>query len=346
MGMFKRKMSPLARRRWRIYRTHKRGFYSGIILLALIFTSCFAELLCNQRPLIVKYENEFYYPLLKSYPETTFGGDFDTEADYSDPYIQEIFERAENWAIYAPIRFDYKDVDLNLDHPAPAPPSRRHLLGTDDRSRDVMSRLIYGFRISIFFGISLSILASILGIIIGGLQGYIGGKFDLLFQRITELWSSQNELLLLIILSSIFEPSLAMIFILLSLFGWMGPAAYVRAEFLRARGYEFVQAAIAMGGTRGRVMRVHILPNTLTPIITFFPFRVSGTIVGLTSLDFLGLGVPSPTASIGELLAQGKANLGSPWIILSVFIVMVTMIMLLNFVGEAAQRAMDPKVSV
>ena len=307
--------------------------------------SCFAEVLCNQRPILVKHDGEYYFPLIKTYPETTFGGDFDTEADYSDPYVQELLETGEgNWAIYPPIRFDYKDVDLALDVPAPSPPDRNHWLGTDDRGRDVFSRLIYGFRLSIFFAFALSICGVIIAIIVGGLQGYLGGKVDILGQRLTELWSSQNELLLLITMSAILTRSIPTLFALLLIFSWMGLAAYVRAEFLKARNYVYVQAAVAMGGQRFRVMLKHILPNTLTPVITFFPFRVAGFVTSLTALDFLGLGVPAPQPSLGELVAQGKDNIHSWWIIFSVFIVLVSLIMLLNFVGEAVQKAFDPKV--
>lgn len=338
------KLSSLSRRRWRIFRGNRRGFYSLIILGVLVFVSLFAEVLCNQRPLIIKFNGEYYFPIFKIYPETTFGGDFDTEADYADEYILRKLQAGENWLIFPPIRFDYKEVDLQLEHPAPAPPDDLHLLGTDDRARDVFSRLVYGFRLSFIFGLVLAVFGSILGILIGAIQGYIGGKFDLFFQRLTEIWSSQSELLLLIILASLFDPSITLIFILLSLFGWMGLAAYVRAEFLRARQYDYVQSAIVIGGSRARVMWSHILPNTLTPVITFFPFRVSSGIVGLTALDFLYLGVPPPTPSLGELLSQGKSNLSSWWIIISVFCVLVLMITLLNFVGEAAQKAMDPKV--
>lgn len=337
------KLSKLTRRRLAMFRAQKRGYYSFFILGVLIFLSLFADLLCNQRPLVVKYNGGYYFPVAQSYPETVFGGVFETEADYADKFFRDEIAKPGNWAVYPPIRFDYAYVDTSLSSPAPSPPDQEHLLGTDDRSRDVMSRLVYGFRLSIVFGLALAVFGSILGILIGSIQGYVGGLFDLTFQRFEEIWASQNELYLLIILSSIFEPSIGVIFTLLSLFGWMGLSAYVRAEFLRARQYEFVQSAIALGGNRARVMFKHILPNALTPVITFFPFRVSSGIMGLTALDFLSMGVPPPTASLGELLSQGKSNLASWWIIISVFIVITSMIMMLNFIGEAVQKAFDPK---
>ncbi len=333
----------LARRRWAIFRSQKRGYVSLILLTIMIGLSLFANVLCNQRPLLINYNGELYVPILKDYPETLFGGVFETETDYADPFFKGEIAKPGNWAIYPPVRFDYAYVDTSLLAPAPSPPDREHLLGTDDRSRDVMSRLVYGFRLSIVFGMTLAIFGSIVGIIIGAIQGYVGGFLDLIGQRLSEVWGSQNELYLLIILSSIFEPSVAVIFLLLSLFGWMGLAAYVRAEFLRARNYEYVQSAVALGGSRVRVMFKHILPNALTPVITFFPFRVSAGIMGLTALDFLSMGVPPPTPSLGELLSQGKSNLQSWWIIISVFVVITAMIMMLNFIGEAIQKAMDPK---
>ncbi len=340
------KISNLTRRRLRLFQAQKRGFLSFWILGTLIVVSLFADVLCNQRPLLVKWGGNYYVPIAKDYPETVFGGIFETETDYADKFFKDEVAKPGNWAVYPPVRFDYAYVDTSLTTPAPSPPDKEHLLGTDDRSRDVLSRLVYGFRLSIVFGVSLAVFGSILGIVIGSMQGYIGGYFDLTFQRFEEIWASQNELYLLIILSSIFEPSVAIIFALLSLFGWMGLSAYVRAEFLRARQYEYVQSAIALGSGRLRVMWKHILPNALTPVITFFPFRVSSGIMGLTALDFLSMGVPPPTASLGELLSQGKSNLGSWWIIISVFVVIVTMIMMLNFIGEAVQKAFDPKAAL
>jgi microcin C transport system permease protein len=336
-------LSPLAKRRLAVFKTYKRSYYSMTTLGIVAFITLFAELLCNHRPILAYYQGKLYTPIFVSYPETTFGGVFDTEADYLDPSVNQVFSEPGNWAIFPMIRFDYEYVDTRLSVPAPSPPDSQHWLGTDDRARDVLARLIYGFRLSFLFGLTLAVFGSLLGVLMGAIQGYFGGMFDMLCQRVTEIWSSQNELYLLIILSSIFNPSLTLIFVLLSLFGWMGLAAYVRAEFLRARQYEYVQSAIALGATPSRVVWRHVLPNTLTPVITFFPFRVSTGIMGLTALDFLSLGVPPPTASLGELLSQGKSNLTSWWIIVSVFIVITLLITALNFIGDGLQKALDPK---
>lgn len=339
------KFSPVTRRRWAIFKGSRLGYGSALILVLVTLVSCFAELICNNRPIVAKVNGQYYFPIFKTYADVEFGGIFETEADYLEPYMQELLHQNGNWAVFPPIRFDYQYVDTTLPTPAPSPPDQEHILGTDDRSRDVFARLLYGFRLSIAFGVTLAVFGSAIGILVGAFQGFIGGRFDLWTQRVIEVWSSQNELYLLLILSSIFQPSVAILFILLSIFGWMGLAAYVRAEFLRARQYEFVQSAIALGSTRMRVMWKHILPNTLTPVITFFPFRVSAGIMGLTALDFLGMGVPSPTPSLGELLNQGKAHVasGTWWIIISVFVVITGMIVMLNFIGEAVQKAFDPK---
>ncbi len=337
--------NALARRRFGLFKSFKTGYLSLWILTIVVAITLFAEILCNQRPIIAKIDGRLFFPVFQSYPETEFGGVFETEMDYTDDLFKDLLKNTQNWAIFPPIGFDYMYVDTSLSHPAPSPPDREHLLGTDDRARDVASRLIYGFRLSFIFGLTLAVVGSVIGVILGALQGFFGGWYDLLSQRLIEIWSSQNELYLLIILSSLFAPSLGLIFVLLSLFGWMGLAAYVRAEYLRARQLEYVHAALSLGAGHLRVMLKHILPNTLIPVITFFPFRVSGGIMGLTALDFLGLGVPSPTASLGELLNQGKAHVshGTWWIIVSVFIVIVATIMMLNFIGEGVQKAFDPR---
>jgi microcin C transport system permease protein len=337
------KMSPIFERRWNLFRSHKRAYYSLWLIAAILFITLFAEFLCNSRPIIVSYDQKLYFPILKSYPETTFGGDFQTEADFTDPYMIEKVQEGENWAIFPPVRFRYDEIDFDLGQPAPSAPSARHLLGTDDRARDVFSRLIYGVRLSTWFGLLLAVVSSLIGIAIGAVQGFWGGKVDLFGQRFIEIWSSLPELYLLIILSSIFSPSVGLIFLLLSLFGWMGLSSYVRAEFLKARKLDYVESARVLGASRPRMIIKHILPNALVPIVTFFPFRVSAAITGLTALDFLGLGVPSPTPSLGELLSQGKGNLQSWWIMVSTALVLILLILLLNFIGEGVQRAMDPK---
>lgn len=336
-------MSEETSRKWREFRRNRRGFVSLLLLAALLVLSLFAELYANSKPLLISYQGRFYVPLWQEYPETTFGGDFVTETDYRDPYIQERLSTAGNWAVYPLIRWDYAAInrDAHLQHPSP--PSAVNWLGTDDRGRDVLARLIYGFRISLFFGLVLACIATALGIVVGASQGFLGGWLDLLGQRGIEIWSALPELYLLIILSATFEPTLLLLTLLLSIFGWMGLSAYVRAEFLRARNFDYVKAARAMGVSNWAIIRHHILPNTLTPVITFFPFRVSGAIISLTSLDFLNLGVPSPTPSLGELLRQAKGNVEAWWISLTTFAVLVLMVILVNFIGEALLQAFDPR---
>jgi len=341
--VFALRMSEETRKKWRSFRRNRRGFYSLVLLAALTVLSLFAELYANSNPLLVYYEGSFYFPIVRLYPETTFGGDFESEADYQDPFVREKITSGGNWAVYAPIPWDYKKINFALQRPHPSPPSPVNWLGTDDRGRDVLARLIYGFRISVLFGLGLALIGTVLGILTGSIQGFLGGWVDLLGQRGIEIWSSMPELYLLIILSATFEPSIPLLVILLSMFGWMGLSAFVRAEFLRARNFDYVRAARAMGVSNWTILRKHILPNTLTPVITFFPFRVSGAIIGLTSLDFLNLGVPSPTPSLGELLRQAKDNVEAWWISLTTFFLLVMMIVLINFIGEALLQAFDPR---
>ena len=337
------RFSPIAQRRWRRFRSHRRGLVSLWIFGILFIISMGAELVSNDKPIVVSYEGSLYFPLLVRYPETTFGGDFETEADYKDPFLQKILNADGNWMVFPLNPHRYDSINTQLTHPAPSPPDRVNLFGTDDRARDVLARLIYGFRLSVLFAISLTIVGVVLGILAGAVQGYFGGKVDLFFQRFIEIWGSMPELYLLIIFASLFNPSILLLLILLSLFGWMGLADYVRAEFLRARTMVYVKAARAMGATDKVIMFRHLLPNALTPVITFLPFRISGAILALTSLDFLGLGVPPSTPSLGELLRQGKANIDAWWLSLSAFLVLVIMLLLLNFIGEALRDAMDPR---
>jgi microcin C transport system permease protein len=336
-------LSAETRRKFKIFRQNRRGFTSFVILTVLLVLSVFAELYANSRPLVIFYQGAFYFPLWQVYADTTFGGDFVTEADYQDPFIRDHISSGGNWAIYPPIHWDYQTLNRDPALYHPSPPSTVNWLGTDDRGRDVLARLIYGFRISIFFGLILACLGTALGILIGAIQGFFGGWLDLLGQRGIEIWSSLPELYLLIILSATFEPSIPLLLALLSIFGWMGLSAYVRAEFLRARNFDYVKAARAMGVRNWTIISKHILPNTLTPVITFFPFRVSGAIVSLTSLDFLNLGVPSPTPSLGELLRQAKGNVEAWWLSLTTFAVLVLMVVLINFIGEALLQAFDPR---
>ena len=282
-------------------------------------------------------------PLIIEYPETDFGGDFQTPADYLDPFIRELLEDESDWTIYPLNRYSFNTINYFSPYPNPAPPSSVNLLGTDDRGRDVLARLIYGFRISVLFGISLTVIGVVVGVFMGAIQGYFAGKTDLFIQRFIEVWGAIPELYLLIILASIFEPGLLILLFILSLFGWMGLSDYVRAEFLRNRNLEYVTAAKALGLGSRKIITRHVLPNSLTPVIAFLPFRMSGAILALTSLDFLGLGVPSSTPSLGELLAQGKANLDAWWISLSTFVVLVSTLVLLVFIGEGLRDSLDTR---
>ena len=330
-------------RAWQRFRQHKRGFYS-LWLFALLFTlSLGAELLSNDRPLVVRYHDQLFFPVLFDYRETEFGGDFDTPTDYLDPFIQDQFARPGNFAIYAPNPYSYNTVNYFADSPNPAAPSSDNVLGTDDRGRDVLARLIYGFRVSVLFALALTVSGTLLGVLLGAVQGFFGGWVDLLLQRLSEIWGSLPELYLLIILASLFTPGLWLLLILLTAFGWMGLADYVRAEYLRNRQMEYVLAARSLGLNSLQIMWRHLLPNSLTPVLAFLPFRISGAILALTSLDFLGLGVPSSTPSLGELLAQGKDNLDAWWIALPTFAVLTGTLLLLIFIGEGLRAAMDTR---
>ena len=335
--------NSLGRRRWRNFKKNKRGLYSLIFFTLLFVLSLCAEVISNDKPLLVQYQGHIYFPLFKSYPETVFGGDFDTETDYLDPYIREKLTSNGNRVYFPPNPHSYNSINLELDQPVPSPPSRQNLLGTDDRGRDVLARLIYGFRLSVLFGFALTLVGTLLGILAGAVQGYFGGRTDLIFQRFIEIWGAMPELYLLIIFASIFKPSVLLLLILLSMFGWMGLSDYVRAEFLKGRNMEYVKAAKALGVGNLTIMYRHLLPNGMTPVITFLPFRMSGSILALTSLDFLGLGVPPSTPSLGELLAQGKANIDAWWLSLSTFVVLVGTLILLIFIGEALREAFDPR---
>jgi len=337
-------LSP-GRRAWLRFTQNRRGYFSLWIFGCLFVLSLFAELLSNDTPILIHYEGAFYYPLLQAYPETTFGGDFDSETDYSDAFILEKLTEPGNWywSTLNPYRYDTINYQTTL--PNPAPPSDDHWLGTDDRGRDVLARLIYGFRLSVLFAFALTFVGVVMGVLAGMLQGYFGGRVDLILQRFSEVWGSLPELYLLIIFASIFTPNIWLLMILLSLFGWMGLADYVRAEFFRGRNMHYVMAARAMGLSHRQIMLQHLLPNSLTPVVTFLPFRVSAAILSLTSLDFLGLGVPPSTPSLGELLAQGKENIDAWWLSLSTFLVLVCTLVLLIFIGEALREALDSRKS-
>jgi microcin C transport system permease protein len=338
-------ISP-ARRAWLRFKRNRLGFWSLAIFSVLVVLSLFAELLSTDKPLVVRYEGATYFPVLRDYSEKTFGGDFETPADYLDPFIRERITQggpSGNWAVYAPNPYGPKTLNYFAKSPNPAAPSRENLFGTDDRGRDLLAQLIYGFRVSVLFALALTFIGVVLGVITGAIQGFFGGKTDLAFQRFIEIWGSMPELYLLIIFSAIFAPSVALLLILLSLFGWMGLSDYVRAEFLRNRQMDYVRAARALGVGNLQIMWRHILPNSMTPVVTFLPFRMSAAILALTSLDFLGLGVPPGTPSLGELLSQGKANIDAWWISLSTFAVLVVTLMLLTFMGDALRDALDPR---
>lgn len=337
-------MSP-NQQRWRRFRQHRLGYASLLIFSFLFVLSLFAEVLSNDRPIIASYQGTLYFPILRDYPEITFGGDFQTPADYLDPYIRKQFSGPGNWAIYPPNHYSYDTINYFAARPNPAAPSAENWLGTDDRGRDVLARAFYGFRVSVLFGMALTVIGVLLGVLAGAIQGYFGGRIDLYLQRFSEIWGSLPELYLLLIFASFFQPSITLLLILLSLFGWLGLADYVRAEFLRNRQLDYVRAARALGLGNRQIMWRHILPNSLTPVITFLPFRMSVSITALTSLDFLGLGVPPSTPSLGELLAQGKDNLDAWWIGLSAFAVLFVTLLLLVFIGEALRDAFDTRKS-
>ncbi|HOM20341.1 MAG TPA: ABC transporter permease, partial [Ottowia sp.] len=294
-------LSP-ARRAWLRFRRNRLGLWSLVLFVALVGLSLLAEVVSNDKPLVVRYEGQWYFPLVKSYPEKLFGGDFETETDYLDPFIRQQFSQPGNWAIYPPNPYGAKTINYFAKSPNPSAPSRDNWLGTDDRGRDLLAQLIYGFRVSVLFALALTAVGVLLGVAAGAVQGFFGGKTDLAFQRFIEIWGSMPELYLLIIFSAILAPSLGLLLVLLSLFGWMGLSDYVRAEFLRNRQLDYVKAARALGVPSAQIIWRHILPNSMTPVVTFLPFRMSAAILALTSLDFLGLGVPPGTPSLGELL--------------------------------------------
>jgi len=332
------------RRRLSRFRSNRRGFWSLWIFLALFFASLGAELIANDRPLLVSYGGDLYVPVVKSYPETVFGGFLEAEADYRDPEVRELIEER-GWMLWPPIPYSYDTINYDLPSPAPSPPTSENWLGTDDQGRDVTARLIYGFRISVLFGLALTLFSSIVGITAGAVQGYFGGWVDLVFQRFMEVWSGMPVLYLLIILASIVEPNFWWLLGLMLLFSWMSLVGVVRAEFLRVRNFDYVRAARALGVSDGTIMRRHILPNAMVATLTFLPFILNGSITYLTALDFLGFGLPPGSASLGELLNQGKANLQAPWLGITAFAVLAVMLSLLIFIGEAVRDAFDPRKS-
>jgi microcin C transport system permease protein len=339
------RLTPLTRRRLANFRANRRGFWSLWVFLAIFVVSLGAEFIANDRPILVRYDGGLYMPVFTAYPETTFGGEFPTEADYRDPAVQQLIA-AKGWMVWPLIPFGPRTINYDLPVPAPAPPSAVDWLGTDDQGRDVLARLLYGLRISILFGLTLTLVSSVVGVAAGAIQGYFGGLVDLSLQRVIELWSNMPQLYMLIILGSIVQPNFWWLLGLMLLFEWMNLVGVVRAEFLRARNFEYVRAAKALGVADPIIIVRHVLPNAMVSTLTFLPFIMSGSITTLTALDFLGLGLPPGTASLGDLVAQGKNNLHSPWLGLTAFFAVAMLLTLLIFIGEAARDAFDPRKAV
>ncbi len=335
-------MTPLNRRRLAIFRSSRRGMISLAVFGLLFFVSLFADLLANNKPVLIRYDGAFYSPILRDYPETTFGGEFPTNAVYSDEELQKLIHD-KGWILWPPIPYSYDTVLKGDGRKALLPPSWEHPLGTDDQARDVLARLIYGFRISVLFGFALTLLSAVIGIVAGAVQGYFGGMGDLLMQRFLEIWSSMPTLYLLIILASFIQPGFWVLLGIMLLFSWMSLVGLVRAEFLRGRNFDYVRAARALGMLDVRIMFRHILPNAMTASLTFLPFILAGSVTTLTSLDFLGFGLPVGSPSLGELLLQGKNNLNAPWLAFTGFFIIALMLSLLVFIGEAVRDAFNPR---
>ncbi len=336
-------LSPLNRRRWHNFRANRRGFWSAILFIGLFVISLFADVIANDKPLLIYFKGSYYLPIIETYPETAFGGDFETEADYRDPYLQELIEEAGGWMIWPPIPFSYDTINYDLKTPAPSPPDSVNWLGTDDQGRDVLARVIYGYRISVGFGLLLTVLASAIGIFAGAIQGFYGGLLDIALQRVIEIWEGLPFLYILIIFSAVIVPGFWTLLFILLLFSWTSLVGVVRAEFLRARNFEYVRAARALGADNLTIMFRHLLPNAMVATLTFLPFILTGAITSLTSLDFLGFGLPPGSPSLGELLQQGKANLQAPWLGITAFITLAVMLTLAIFMQEAVRDAFDPR---
>ena len=336
-------LSPLTRRRWENFKANKRGYWSLWIISTMVVLSMFAEFIANDAPLVMGYKGELYFPVLFEYPETEFGGVFETEAEYLEPFVQDLIEDGDGWWMFPPIEFSFETIDLYTEGAVPEAPSMRHYLGTDDIGRDVAARIIYGFRLSVLFGLALTFFSSLIGIAVGATQGYFGGGIDLFGQRLVEVWAGLPQLFLIIILSSLIEPNPVALLLLLLLFNWMALVAVVRAECLRTRNFDYVRAARALGESDSVIMTKHLLPNAMVATLTYLPFLLSGSIVTLTSLDFLGFGLPAGYPSLGELLAQGKANIQAPWLGLAGFFTLAVMLTLFVFVGEGVRDAFDPR---
>lgn len=337
------KLNAINERRWRIFKSNRRGWWSLWIFTFLFVLSLGAEFIANDKPLLVSYDDDLYFPMLEAYPETTFGGFFPTETNYRDPFVIDLIEDSGGWMLWPPIRYSYDTVNLNTPSPAPSPPTADNILGTDDQARDVAARLIYGFRISVLFGLILTLFSTVIGVMVGAVQGYFGGWTDLLGQRFIEIWTSVPQLYLIIIIAAVIEPSFWVLLSILLLFSWVALVGYVRAEFLRGRNLDYVMAARAMGVNSSAIMFRHLLPNAMVATLTFLPFLLNSSITTLTALDFLGFGLPPGSPSLGELLKQGKDNLHAPWLGFTSFLVIAIMLSLLIFIGEAVRDAFDPR---
>ncbi len=339
-------MTPLAKRRIANFKANRRGYYALWLFLILFGLSLFAELLANDKPIVLYLNGTLHWPVFELVTETELGGELPIEADYTDPFVQDLIANDDGWALYPPIRYSHDTIDLYIESAAPAAPSAQHWLGTDDGAKDTLARLIYGFRLSVAFGLFLTLFSSLIGITVGALQGYFGGLVDLIGQRIVEIWAGLPILLVLIILASIIEPSVYWLLGILVMFSWMSLVGVVRAEFLRARNFDYVRAARSLGVSNGTIIVRHVLPNAMVATLTFLPFILSGAVTTLTALDFLGFGLPAGSPSLGELMAQGKANLHAPWLGLTGFFTLAIMLCLLIFVGEAVRDAFDPRRSM
>ena len=360
------RISPINKRRWQNFKANRRGYLALWLFMAMFLVSLFAEFIANDKPFLVKYAGHYYFPALFTYTETTFGGEFETAADYRDPFVQKLIGESGGYMVWPPIRYSYDTHNLDLPTPAPSKPTwllteqqcqpvveRKGLqgcadlesnwLGTDDQGRDVLARLIYGFRISVLFGLVLTVISSIVGVAAGAVQGYFGGWTDLLFQCFIEIWTSIPSLYLLLIISSVLVPGFFVLLGILLLFSWVSLVGLVRAEFLRGRNFEYVQAARALGVSNPKIMFRHLLPNAMVATMTFLPFILSSSVMTLTALDFLGFGLPPGSPSLGELLSQGKANVQAPWLGLTGFFTVAVMLSLLIFIGEAVRDAFDPR---
>ncbi|MAI06378.1 MAG: ABC transporter permease [Alphaproteobacteria bacterium TMED87] len=342
MNLFFRNLSSVNKRRLANFYSNKRGYVSSKIILIILVMTFFSEFIANDKPLLISFKDHLYYPIIFDYQEIEFGGDFLTLADYRDPYLEDLINE-NGWLLWPPVRYSFDTINYGLDKPAPSPPSKENWLGTDSQARDVFARLLYGLRVSLIFGFVLTIISSVFGVIAGAVQGYFGGWFDLFFQRFIEIWSGLPQLFILIIVSSFLTPGFWTLLIILLLFSWTSLVPVVRAEFLRTRNLDYILAAKSLGISDGSIMIRHVLPNAMVATLTFLPFILSSSIIALTSLDFLGLGLPPGSPSLGEMLRQGKDNLHAPWLGITAFLTLAITLTLLVFMGEAIRDAFDPR---